>query len=129
MVYPICVLGRWFQSQDLQWLQGWIDERVGFSRRRVSVDLAQFWDWRNARGQLRDMASRLLLGRLEEQGLIRLPPRQKRGGFRQVRPTPRSEWVCAEPILLALEQVRPLEVKLLPPAHPDRRRLIHYFQQ
>src|SRR2546423_1474556 len=125
----ICVLGRRFQSQDLQWLQGWIDERQGWSRRRLSVALAEFWNWRNPRGQLRDMASRLLLGRLEALALVRLPPRQKRGGLRQVRALLSSGPACSETIRLALGLLQPLGVRLLRPGNPDRRRLVHYFQQ
>jgi hypothetical protein len=54
-------------------------------------ELCRRWDWRNARGELKDMACRTLLLKLERRGLIDLPPRQgpsvnhRRGlGFRPV---------------------------------------------
>src|SRR5438094_3699667 len=117
MVRPVCVLGRQFESQDLQRLQAWIEQRPAWSRRRLSVALAEIWDWRNLRGQLRDMATRLLLNRLERQGLLRLPARQNRGGRRQVRACPPSSPVAAQPITGALEPLQPLRVELIPSAH------------
>jgi hypothetical protein len=124
---PIRVLGRRFEPQDLVELQGWIDQQRASSRRQLSVGLAQLWDWRNARGQLRDLATRLLLNRLERQGLLRLPARQKRGGRRWVcRPMP-EVLPSAELITEPLSQLEPLSVRLLRPADSDRRRLAQYF--
>ena len=57
MVSPICILGRRFTPEDLRQLQGWIDQRPGWSRRALSVALTELWDWRNGQGQLRDMAA------------------------------------------------------------------------
>lgn len=129
MVPPIRVLGRQFESPDLQWLQEWIDDHPGWSRRRLSVGLTVFWDWRNARGQLRDMATRLLLDRLEERGLVQLPPRQNRGGRRQVRAPLAPALACAEPITEPLEGLQPLQVRLIPPRDLARPRLIGYCEQ
>jgi hypothetical protein len=39
--------------------------------------LARHWDWRNAAGQLKDMAARTLLVKLHQRGLIALPPRRQ----------------------------------------------------
>jgi hypothetical protein len=46
------------------------------SRRRLSQELATLWNWRNGAGQLKDMAARSLLLRLEPRGWIGLPPRR-----------------------------------------------------
>jgi len=48
-----------------------------WSRRRISQELARLWDWRNAVGQLKDMAARSLLLKLEQRGWITLPPRRQ----------------------------------------------------
>ncbi len=124
---PIRVLGRPFDRQELVELQTWIDQQVGWSRRRLSVALAQLWQWRNPRGQLRDMAARLLLNRLEGQGLLQLPPRQPRGGRRSVQVPRASAPPSAQPITESLAALQPLSVRLLPPAHPERPRLVHYL--
>jgi len=124
---PIQVLGRPLDRQALFELQAWIDQQAGTSRRRLSVALAQLWDWRNPRGQLRDMATRLLLNRLETQGRLRLPVRQRRGGRRSVRVSPGSAPPPAEPIRESLAALQPLSVRLVSPAHPDRPRLVQYL--
>jgi hypothetical protein len=125
---PRQVLGRRFAPQDLRELQQWIDARAGLSRRRISVELAERWDWRSPNGQLRDMATRLLLNRLEEQGVLRLPARQKSGGRRQIRSGLPGEACPQNPIRQPLDGLRPLGVRLLKAGEPDRARLIHYFQ-
>jgi hypothetical protein len=124
---PIRVLGRQFDHQALGELQTWIDQQPGLSRRRLSVALAERWDWRSQGGQLRDMATRLLLNRLEAQGRLRLPPRELRGGRRSVRVPPASDGPAAQPITGALAALQPVAVRLVPPAHPERRRLVQYL--
>lgn len=48
-----------------------------WSRRQLSQELARIWDWRNGVGQLKDMAARTLLLKLEERGWITLPLRRR----------------------------------------------------
>jgi hypothetical protein len=43
----------------------------------LSLELATRWDWRNGAGQLKDMAARTLLGKLDQRGLIQLPARRQ----------------------------------------------------
>jgi len=52
-------------------------QNPGWSRRRISQELAAHWDWRNGAGQLKDMAARTLLLKLDQRGLIALPPRRQ----------------------------------------------------
>lgn len=128
MDHPRQVLGRWFEAQDLRELQEWIDARAGLSRRRLSVALAGRWDWRSPNGHLRDMATRLLLNRLEAQGVLRLPARQKRGGRRQIRSEFTSDACSQVPIRQELDGLRPLAVRWVKAGESDRARLIHYFE-
>ena len=63
-----------------------------WSRWRLSRELATRWDWRNAAGQLKDMAARTLLVKLEQRGLIELPAR---------RQVPTNRMRCgAQPVIL-----------------------------
>jgi hypothetical protein len=73
------------------------------------------------------MATRLLLNRLEAQGLVELPARQKRGGRRQVRPARLSVAPPSEPIRLKLDQLQPLGVRLMGSTDPERARLVYYL--
>jgi len=47
-----------------------------WSRWRISRELARLWDWRTPTGQLKDMAARTLLLKLEQRGWIVLPTRR-----------------------------------------------------
>jgi hypothetical protein len=124
---PICILGRHFEPEELTQLQSWIDQRHGQSRRALSVGLAQLWDWRNPQGQLRDMAARLLLNRLEQRVGLRLPSRQNRGGRRQARPSNQGALTPSRPITEPLAQLQPLSVHLVGPGQAQRARLAQYF--
>jgi hypothetical protein len=66
------------QEADLGTIRQWLGAHPDWSRRRLSQELATHWDWRNAAGQLKDMAARTLLLKLHARGLIELPPPQTR---------------------------------------------------
>ena len=128
MVGPICILGRRFEPEALAQLQAWIDQRYGQSRRALSVDLAELWQWRNQRGQLRDMAVRLVLNRLELLGYLRLPARQNRGGRRSLRRFGAAEATGHGLLVLSsLGLLQPLSLNPVEPGHPARARLAQYF--
>jgi hypothetical protein len=73
----LIVQGRRLDGPELENLRHWVSGRPGWSRRRLSVELASRWDWRNAAGQLKDMAARTLLLKLHQRGLLALPPRRQ----------------------------------------------------
>ena len=90
MSASLTVQGRLLQEPDLHTIRQWLGAHPDWSRRRLSLELATHWDWRNGAGQLKDMAARTLLGKLHQRGLIALPPR------RQV-PTNRMRCLAAAP--------------------------------
>jgi hypothetical protein len=107
----LTIQGRPLSPQGLQELRQWVGDNPHWSRWRLSRELATRWDWRNAAGQLKDMAARTLLVKLEQRGLIGLPAR------RQV-PTNRMRCAAqpailepAEPIICALADLQPLSVE------------------
>ena len=53
-------------------------DNPSWGRTRLSEELCERWGWRGANGQLKDMACRNLLLRLERAGLIELPPRRRK---------------------------------------------------
>ena len=91
MTERIRVQGRDVGPEDLAQIRGMIGEHPGWSRRRISEELAGQWDWRNGAGRLKDMAARSLLLKLAERGLVVLPARRRaptnRMGCRRV-----EEW-------------------------------------
>ena len=61
--------------QDIQFIQALISKHYQQGRSHVSRILCEAWKWVQPNGKLKEYAARDLLLRLEEQGLIELPPR------------------------------------------------------
>ena len=64
----LTIQGRQLTPADLQGLHQWVGANPQWSRWRLSRELAACWDWRNGAGQLKDMAARTLLVKLEQRG-------------------------------------------------------------
>ena len=77
MSQSLIVQGRPLDGPELDKLRQWVREHPDWSRWRLSVELATRWDWRNGAGQLKDMATRTLLLKLHQRGLIELPARRQ----------------------------------------------------
>ena len=73
---PGLLQGRYIGAGELEQVRQLLATHPDWSRRRVSCQLATLWDWRNGAGQLKDMAARTLLLKLERRGWITLPPRR-----------------------------------------------------
>jgi hypothetical protein len=73
----LIVQGRQLNGPELAQLRHWVREHPEWSRRRLSLELASRWDWRNGVGQLKDMAARTLLLKLHQRGLVELPPHRQ----------------------------------------------------
>jgi len=70
------IQGRCFGAAELAEVQGLLAAQPDWSRWRLSRELARRWAWRTASGQLKDMAARTLLLKLQQRGWIRLPARR-----------------------------------------------------
>jgi hypothetical protein len=77
MKEPLIVQGRRLEAADIERIRQLLAENPTWSRRRLSETVAAEWDWRNGRGQLKDMAARSLLVKLHERGHVELPPRRQ----------------------------------------------------
>lgn len=73
----LIVQGRRLDGPELEKLRNWVSGHSAWSRRRLSLELAAQWEWRNGAGQLKDMAARTLLLKLHQRGLLELPPRRQ----------------------------------------------------
>jgi hypothetical protein len=74
---PGIIQGRFIGKAEIEQVRAIIAEHGQWSRRRISEHLARLWDWRSASGQLKDMAARTLLLKLEGRGWITLPARRR----------------------------------------------------
>jgi hypothetical protein len=83
--------GREIGPEDLRRIGQLIGEHPDWSRRRLSRELSRQWQWRNEAGQLKDMAARTLLVKLERLGEVQLPARRQKP-VNRMRQTPTGLW-------------------------------------
>lgn len=109
--FPLRLQGRTLQSSDLSWLESLLDIHPDWNRSQLSRHIAKEWNWYNGAGQLKDIAARTLLRKLEERGLLKLPARQS------TPPHSKNAARCIEPVLHAtdpitapLAQLRPVRL-------------------
>ena len=98
-----------------------IREHPQAHRRKLSQLLCQAWDWRNDRGQLKDMAARNLMLKLHEKGQITLPPPR-----RPATNAARGLGLGEAPIEVSriegdLRSVQPIRLELIEPGGQHRR--------
>jgi hypothetical protein len=96
MQLPKMLQGRPFGPEQLAQVQALLRHNSGWSRYRLSRELAALWDWHTPQGQLKDMAARTLLLKMQEQGWIELPPPRMKSPTRSGRP-PVSDGPALEP--------------------------------
>lgn len=71
------IQGRTVTAEDLRLIRRLIQENPSWHRKHLSLEICQLWNWRTAKGQLKDMACRTFLLKLERRGYLTLPPRLK----------------------------------------------------
>ncbi len=106
--------GRLLQTGDLLWIGSLISSHPDWNRSKLSRHIATQWEWRNPAGQLKDIAARTMLRKLEQRGLLSLPPRQSspphsRQSQRSIEPVLHA----SDPITAPLAQLRPLQLRLV----------------
>jgi len=107
------VQGRELEWVDIERIRQLTAENPTWSRWRLSRLIATEWDWRNAAGQLKDMAARSLLLKLHERGEVELPLRRQTPPKWMVRQGERlavGEWDC-RPLTATLGSVGELRIR------------------
>ncbi len=124
------IQGRSIGDEDIAQIRRLIDAHPQWSRRRISETLAEQWDWRNAAGQLKDMAARTLLLKLHGRKLIRLPDRRRQPARRIPRFSPDLfDSLIPETFVADLPSLQPLDIRLLGPKEPDYQLFQRYLVQ
>ena len=111
MPIELIIQGRRVSSEELAQVRTWLTEHPAWHRTRLSRELCALWGWRNEAGQLKDMACRTLLLKLQARGLIQLPARQHVpvNGLRNRHPVdiPHDN----TPLEVSLQSLQPLRVE------------------
>ncbi len=119
----LIIQGRVVLESNIEEVRALLVSHPAWSRWKLSRYLSEKWNWRNARGQLKDMACRSFLLKLEQRGYIKLPqrrcasPNPMSNKSRLIAPVLHS----TQAIESGLKSLQPLSV--LPLHHPDNR---HY---
>jgi len=113
MSAELIVQGRTITAGTLGLIRDLLRGHHDWNRTRLSRELCGLWDWRNERGQMKDMACRTLLLKLERRGLIELPPRSGpcRNAFRN-RSVP-AVLHSTTPIACSLSALGGVEIRVL----------------
>jgi hypothetical protein len=125
------VQGRRISGVEIGEIGAIMAAHPGWSRRRLSRELAQRWQWFAPSGQLKDMAARTLLLKLEQRGLIALPPRRQApsSGRRSRFGPPAPAAPPPGPLVAELAALRPLQIQVLGPKQPAYERWGYYLAQ
>ncbi len=110
---PVVVQGRRLDAAAIAEIQSVVDAQPSWSRRRIADELVVRWDWRNGAGRLKDMSCRLMLARLEEKGLVRLPVRRKAASRRKSRVMPVVTGLDTTVIAGPLSTVQPVSLEVI----------------
>lgn len=125
--------GRRIGSQELAQVRALLAAQPEWSRWRLSQELARKWEWRSATGQLKDMAARTLLLKMEQRGWIVLPARKRASpnGMRRKRVPALDGSISQARLETPLANLLPLDLREVSAESPADRALfealLHQF--
>ena len=106
-----CVIqGRIIGAAEVADIRQIIAENPAFSRYKLSRVLCDLWNWRDPTGQIKDMAARTLLGKLQERGWICLPAKRRESPNRMRHKRVVAVEHARDPITTSLSELTPLQV-------------------
>src|ERR1700678_3213390 len=107
--------GQTIDREQIAFLREFIREHPDSSRWKLSRQLCEALDWKQANGALRDVVCRGLLLMLERAGEIELPAvrRHIRGQRRTARPRPEAVLIDATPLTMPLGALGPIEIQVV----------------
>ncbi len=107
------IQGQPIGPEELELIRSLLVQDPPLSRYKLSRQLCERWNWRDPKGQIKDMAARTLLLKLEQRGLIVLPPKRwaspNRMRHRQLAAVDHE----AQPIAGPLADLAPLQIREL----------------
>jgi len=113
MEKTMIIQGREITPKDIEFIREMIKAHPSWGRSRLSRELAMLWNWRALSGQLKDMACRTFLSKLERRGYLSLPP--LRYSYRKVRRRLPCPYVPhkSTPIASKLNRLTPLRIEIV----------------
>jgi hypothetical protein len=115
------LLKREIGSAELALIKELIETAGDRGRTYISKRLCRLWDWRLPNGQLRDIACRDLLRRLDKRGLIQLPPAlhaSRKPGYKNKTSLPKD--FVATPLCQSLRDFSAIEIEMVRASQHER---------
>lgn len=113
---------------DMELVRSLLNAHPTWSRWRLSRFLCEQWNWRNGAGELKDMAARSLLLKLQDRGLITLPAK-RRTTVNRMKATRAVEVFDTTSIECSLKDLGALEVQEVSQGKAARRQLASALSQ
>ena len=110
MTDTFLIQGRTLTPTDLDTIRNLMRDHPEWHRTRLSRELCEIWDWRDATGRIKDMACRTMLLKLERAGMIRLPARRRPGFNHRRGKAFQPVFHDTSPIECSLGQLGPLRL-------------------
>ncbi|HEV2209802.1 MAG TPA: Druantia anti-phage system protein DruA [Verrucomicrobiae bacterium] len=104
------IQGRPIGPAQLEQVRGLLGAHADWSRYRLSRELCHRWNWRSLTGQIKDMAARTLLLKLEQRGWVALPARRGLSPNRMRHKQIRLLDHRTDPITGPLRPLQPLQI-------------------
>ena len=111
------IQGRETTPEDIELVRHLIESNPSWHRTRLSKELCELWNWKAANGQMKDMAARSFLLKLEGKGLITLPPKRKHSGGNSAGVAAPPILHSTDPIASNLKSLQPVRVEPVDDAH------------
>ena len=121
MERSLTILKREIGLNELALIKELIETAGDRGRTYISKELCRLWDWRLPNGQLRDIACRDLLRRLENRGLIQLPAplrAARRVGYKKTTSLPKD--FVSTPLSQSLGDFSVIEIEMVRGSHRER---------
>jgi hypothetical protein len=104
------VCGQDFDGEKLSGIQGMIRVSPGLSRRRLSLRVCDWLNWKSPNGKLKEMTCRVALLKLERRGLMELPPPHSWGNGEAAGKDPEAPGWEMRPVRGSLEELGRIEL-------------------
>ena len=105
--------GRRITLHEIETIKNLITSNPSWNRTRISKELCRIWDWRRFNGELKDIACRSLLRKLEQLGYIQLPKGVQKNDSPARRGCAQSVLHSRIPIQGNLKSISPIKVELV----------------
>ena len=103
---------RGHTHSDRHLIRSLIEDNPGWNRTQISKRICELWNWCGPNGQLKDIACRDLLRKLERKGHITLPPRLTKSRTSGAKRSQTAVPHCTTPIQCDLRTLRPLQITI-----------------